>query len=69
MNKAELIAFIAEKAGLTKADMEVAFKATFETITEIMAKQDKVTILVDCKICPRLTSFISIVFNEIACRW
>jgi DNA-binding protein HU-beta len=44
MNKAEFIAAIAEKAGKLKADVEVIFSATFEAITEVLSKQDKVTI-------------------------
>jgi DNA-binding protein HU-beta len=44
MTKAELIAMIAEKAGLTKVQAESAFSATFETITELMKKQEKVMI-------------------------
>ncbi len=44
MTKLELIAMIAEKAGLTKAQAENAFSATFETITELMKKQEKVMI-------------------------
>lgn len=44
MTKAEMIAIIAEKTGLTKAQAESAFSATFETITELMAKQEKVMI-------------------------
>lgn len=44
MNKAELIASIAEKSGLTKTQAESAFSATFETITAIMVQQEKVMI-------------------------
>lgn len=44
MTKAELIAIIAEKSGLTKTQAEIAFSATFETITESMIKQEKVMI-------------------------
>jgi DNA-binding protein HU-beta len=44
MNKAELIAAIAEKAGITKVEAEVAFSATFEVIADALAKQDKVAI-------------------------
>lgn len=44
MNKAELIASIAEKSNLTKEQAEVALKAAFETITEAMVNQDKVMI-------------------------
>ena len=41
MTKAELIAAISEKAGLTKAQAESAFSATFEVIT-IAMKNEKV---------------------------
>jgi len=44
MTKAELIAVIAEKSGLSKSDVESAFSATFETITEMLAQQIKVMI-------------------------
>jgi len=44
MTKAELIAIIAEKTGLTKSEAESAFTATFETITEMLAQQIKVMI-------------------------
>ena len=44
MNKAELIAAVAEKAGLTKKDADKAVAAVFATITESLAKGDKVTV-------------------------
>lgn len=44
MNKIELIAAVAEKAGLTKKDAERVLSATFETITESLVKGDKVQI-------------------------
>ena len=44
MNRAELIAAIAEQSGLTKIQAEAALKATFDTITLAMVKQDKVMI-------------------------
>lgn len=44
MNKAELIALIADKSGITKSQAELALKATFETITEELVKQEKVMI-------------------------
>jgi len=43
MTKAELIAAISEKAGLTKAQAESAFSATFEVIT-IAMKNEKVMV-------------------------
>ena len=45
MNKAELIAVVAEKAGLTKKDTEKAVNATFDAITEALAKGDKVQLV------------------------
>lgn len=44
MNKAELIAAVAEKAGLTKKDADKAVAAVFATITEELAKGEKVTV-------------------------
>lgn len=44
MTKAELIAIIAEKAGLTKSQAENTFNATFEIISELMSKQQDVAI-------------------------
>ena len=44
MNKTELIAAVAAKAGLTKKDAERVVNATIETITEGMVKGDKVNI-------------------------
>ena len=42
MTKTELIAAVAEKAGLTKKDAERVVNATVETITETLVKGDKV---------------------------
>ena len=44
MNKTELIAAVAEKTGLTKKDAERVVSATFETVTEILKKGDKVSV-------------------------
>jgi len=44
MTKAELIAMIAEKTGLTKTQTESVFSATFATITELMTKQTDVMV-------------------------
>ena len=44
MNKTELIAAVAEKAGLTKKDADRVVAATFETIAQAMANGDKVQI-------------------------
>jgi len=45
MNKSELIDAAAEKAGLTKADTERAFKAFIETITSTLKNGDQVTLI------------------------
>ena len=42
MNKTELIAIAAEKAGMTKKDAERVLAATVETITAAMANGDRV---------------------------
>ena len=44
MNKTELIAAVAEKAGLTKKDAERVVNATIESITESLVKGDKVNV-------------------------
>ena len=42
MNKTELVAVVAEKAGLTKKDAERVVNATVEAITESLVKGEKV---------------------------
>ncbi len=44
MNKTELIAAVAEKAGMTKKDAERVVNATVEAITESLVKGDKVSV-------------------------
>lgn len=44
MNKTELIATVAEKAGIRKIDATAAVNATIEAITDTLAKGDKVQI-------------------------
>ncbi len=44
MTKADLIAAIAEKTGLTKVEADKMFVAIFDTMTEVLAKQDKIAI-------------------------
>ena len=44
MNKTELIAAVAEKAGLTKKDAERVINATIESITDSLVKGDKVNV-------------------------
>ena len=45
MNKAELIASVAEKSGLSKKDSEKAVSATIDAITETLTKGDKVQLV------------------------
>ncbi len=45
MNKTELVASVAEKAGLTKKDSEKAVNAVLATITESLQKGDKVQLV------------------------
>ncbi|MEE1207568.1 MAG: HU family DNA-binding protein [Muribaculaceae bacterium] len=45
MNKNELISAIAEKSGLTKVDAKSALEAAVATITEALAKGDKVSLI------------------------
>lgn len=45
MNKAELIAAVAEKAGLSKKDSEKVINATFETITEELVAGEKISLV------------------------
>ena len=44
MNKTELVAAVAEKAGLTKKDAERVLTATTETITAALAEGDRVQV-------------------------
>lgn len=45
MNKNELVASVAEKAGISKKDAEAAVKAVTEAITEALAEGDKVALV------------------------
>ncbi len=45
MNKAELINAVAEKAGLSKKDTEVAVNSLIEVITAALKKGDKVQLV------------------------
>jgi len=45
MTKTELVAAVAEAAGLSKKDAEAAVSATFNTITQAMVKGDKVQLM------------------------
>jgi len=45
MNKAELVAAVAEKSGLSKKDSEKAVNAAFDTISSALVKGDKVQLV------------------------
>ncbi len=45
MNKAELIAAVADKTGFTKKDAEAAVNATMNVITEAMKSGEKVQLI------------------------
>ena len=45
MNKAELIAAVAEKSGLTRKDSEKAVNSAFEAITASLVKVEKVALV------------------------
>ncbi len=45
MNKNELVANVAEKAGLTKKDAEKAVNAFFETVQQALVEGDKVQMI------------------------
>ena len=45
MNKTELIAAIATKAGLSKKDAEKALNATLDTVSDALAAGDKVQLV------------------------
>ncbi|MFT9497608.1 HU family DNA-binding protein [Anaerosolibacter sp.] len=45
MNKAELVASMAEKSGLTKKDAETALNAFMKSVEEALAKNDKVQLV------------------------
>ncbi|KXG73956.1 HU family DNA-binding protein [Thermotalea metallivorans] len=45
MNKAELVASMAEKSGLTKKDAEAALNAFMKSVEEALAKGDKVQLV------------------------
>lgn len=45
MNKAELVAAVAEKADLSKKDAEKAVKAVFDAIEETLAANEKVQLV------------------------
>ena len=53
MNKTELVAAMAENAGLTKKDAEAALKAFIETVEAALKADDKVQIVAKERHCHR----------------
>ncbi|NLY77896.1 MAG: HU family DNA-binding protein [Tissierellia bacterium] len=45
MNKAELVTSMAEKANMTKKDAEIALNAFIDTVSEALAKGEKVQLV------------------------
>lgn len=45
MKKSELVAIMADKAGLKKVDAEKALNAFVEAVTEALAKDDKIALV------------------------
>ena len=45
MNKQDLVAHVAEQAGLTKKDAEKAVNAVFETVKNALAEGDKIQLI------------------------
>ncbi len=45
MNKTELVASVAEKAGMTKKDAEKAVSAVLDSVQEALADNDKVQLI------------------------
>ena len=45
MNKAELIAAVAEKTGMSKKDTDAMLAATLSTITEALSQEEKVQLV------------------------
>ena len=45
MNKTELVASVAEKAGMTKKDAEKAVSALLDSVQEALAQNDKVQLI------------------------
>ena len=45
MNKTELVAAVAAKTGLSKKDADAAVAAVFASVTDAMAKGDKVQLI------------------------
>jgi DNA-binding protein HU-beta len=45
MNKADLVASVSDKSGLTKKDTEAVIQATLEVITQALQSEDKVQLV------------------------
>lgn len=45
MNKADLVAAVAEKTGFTKKDAEISINAFLETVTETLTQGEKVQLI------------------------
>ncbi len=45
MTKTELVSAVAEKAGITKKDADLAVNTVFDCITDTLAKGEKITIV------------------------
>ncbi len=45
MNKSELVASVAEKAGISKKDADKAVAAVFDSVVEALKKGDKVAVI------------------------
>ena len=45
MNKTDLIAVVAEKSGISKKDAKAAVEATFDAISDALAKGDKLQLV------------------------
>ena len=58
MNRAEFVAAVAEKSGMTKKDSDIAVTAVVDVIKELLAKDDKL----------QIPSFGTFFINERAAR-
>ena len=68
MNKAELIAAVAEKTGLSKKDSEKAVNAAFDTIVETLVSGKRFRWLASAFLMLRSAAFVSAVTPRLAKR-
>lgn len=68
MNKAELIAAVAEKTGLSKKDSEKAVNAAFDTIVETLVSGEKVQMVGFGVFGVKSAAFVSAVTPRLAKR-